>query len=481
MTGISLALAPGADLDGFRAALRSLIAADVAPEDVSWTCGAADLFAPASLPAGGPVTLPRAAAQLIETVVCHRDPERYALLHRLVWRLRHGEPGLLGNPADPLVHRLERLAQAIRRDLHKMHAFVRFRRLEDAGDERFVAWFEPDHFILDATAGFFVERFRSLDWTILTPVGTLRWDRARLHRGPPARREDAPESDSFEAGWRAYYEATFNPARTNLRATRAEMPTRYWRNLPEAAGIPAMIADAPRRMRVMLEREAAMPTRRMPDRAVAALAEAGPQSLDALNAVIAAAEPMVAGGRRAVLGEGPPGALLAFVGEQPGDQEDLEGRPFVGPAGRLLDEALAEAGIDRRRCYLTNAVKHFKFTQRGTRRLHQSPTTGEVKHYRWWLQRELAFVQPRLVVALGATAALALAGRKVSVTRDRGPTRFDAQPGYVTVHPSFLLRLPDPEARTRERTLFVQDLTAARALAFEQSEDDDGSTGTLAR
>lgn len=481
MTLRTIALAPGADLDGFRAALRSLMAAGMPPDAVCWTCEAADLFAPATLPAGGPVTLPRAAARLIETVVCHRDPERYALLHRLVWRLRHGEPGLLDNPADPLVYRLGRLAQAIRRDLHKMHAFVRFRRLEDAGGERFVAWFEPDHFILDATAGFFVERFQSLDWAILTPVGSLRWDRAHLHRGPPARREDAPDSDAFETGWRAYYEATFNPARTNLRATRAEMPTRYWRNLPEAAGIPAMIAAAPRRMREMLDREAAMPTRRMPDRAVAALAEAGPRSLDALNAVIAAAEPMVAGGRRAVLGEGPAGATLAFVGEQPGDEEDLEGRPFVGPAGRLLDRALAEAGIDRRRCYLTNAVKHFKFAQRGTRRLHQTPTVGEVKHYRWWLRRELAFVQPKMVVALGATAALALAGHRVSVTRDRGPIRFGTQPGYVTVHPSFLLRLPDPEARARARAAFVQDLAAAEALALGQSEDDDGSTGQLAR
>lgn len=327
MTTYAIALAPGADLAGFRAALRSLMAANVAPEAVSWTCGAADLFAPAALPAGGPVALPRAAATLIETVVCHRDPERYALLHRLVWRLHHGEPGLLGNPADPLVHRLERLAKAIRRDLHKMHAFVRFRRLEDGADERFVAWFEPDHFILEATAGLFVERFRSLDWTILTPVGALRWDRTRLHHGPPARRADAPQSDSFEAGWRAYYEATFNPARTNLRATRAEMPTRYWRNLPEAAGIPAMIADGPRRVREMLDRDATMPTRRMPDRAVAALAEAGPQNLDALNAVIAAAEPMVEGGRRAVLGEGPVGARLALVGEQPGDRRIWRGGP----------------------------------------------------------------------------------------------------------------------------------------------------------
>ena len=124
------------------------------------------------------------------------------------------------------------------------------------------------------------------------------------------------------------------------------------------------------------------------------MAEHGPATLDELNQLIAASEPMVEGGTRAVLGEGPVGAAVAFVGEQPGDQEDLQGRPFVGPAGQLLDRAMAEAGIDRGETYVTNAVKHFKYVQRGKRRLHQRPTTGEVRHYQWWLKRELDFVAP---------------------------------------------------------------------------------------
>lgn len=135
-----------------------------------------------------------------------------------------------------------------------------------------------------------------------------------------------------------------------------------------------------------------------------------PHSLAGLNEIIAASKPMVHGGKKAVLGEGPIGAELAFVGEQPGDQEDLQGRPFVGPAGQLLDKALAEAGIHREDTYVTNAVKHFKYEERGKRRIHQKPTMGEIKHYRWWLLKELGFVHPRLVVALGATAAAALAG-----------------------------------------------------------------------
>jgi DNA polymerase len=189
-----------------------------------------------------------------------------------------------------------------------------------------------------------------------------------------------------------------------------------------------------------------------------------PASLAALNRLITAAEPMVKGGTRAVLGEGPLHPAIAFVGEQPGDQEDLAGKPFVGPAGKLLDKAMAEAGIDRRRVYVTNAVKHFKFERRGKRRLHSKPTAGEVKHYRWWLEKELDLVKPRLVVALGVTAALALAGKPLSISRNRGPIILDGRPGFITIHPSFLLRMPE-EDKSRAWKDFVADMKRIRKLA----------------
>jgi DNA polymerase len=190
-----------------------------------------------------------------------------------------------------------------------------------------------------------------------------------------------------------------------------------------------------------------------------------PRTLSQLNRAIVAAPPMVPGGTRAVLGEGPVRAAIAFVGEQPGDREDLEGRPFVGPAGQLLDRALSAAGVDRSKSYLTNAVKHFKYEQRGKRRLHQKPTAGEVRHYRWWLQQELELVAPRIVVALGATAVLALAGKALPITRNRGATMFDGRAGYITVHPSYLLRLPDAESRRDANEAFVADIRTVRALA----------------
>jgi uracil-DNA glycosylase family protein len=190
-----------------------------------------------------------------------------------------------------------------------------------------------------------------------------------------------------------------------------------------------------------------------------------PKTLGELNAMIAASEPLVRGATRAVLGEGPVGALIAFVGEQPGDREDRQGRPFVGPAGRLLDRAMADAGIARGRVYVTNAVKHFKFERRGKRRIHQKPTAGEVKHYRWWLEQELRLVQPNLVVALGSTAVLALAGKPLPISRFRGEADFNGRAGFITVHPSYLLRMPDRSAKEQGYRDFVKDLQRIRNLA----------------
>ena len=166
-----------------------------------------------------------------------------------------------------------------------------------------------------------------------------------------------------------------------------------------------------------------------------------------------------------VFGEGAARSELMLVGEQPGDREDREGHPFVGPAGRLLDEALEEAGIDRSDAYVTNAVKHFKWVGRGKRRIHQKPNASEIAACRPWLEAELAVVAPGVLVCLGATAAQALLGRGVRVTRDRGrPLETTLAPvAFATVHPSSILRAPDAEARRREHALFVDDLRAAAA------------------
>jgi len=466
-----ITLRNGADLDGFRRAVRWLTSEELAPQHVVWSLDdAPSLFGENGPGEAPPVTLPRSVARLIELCVCHGDRERYALLYQLVWRVLNGERDLLEIASDPLVHRIDTMARAVRRDLHKMYAFVRFRRMKGEHLERFASWYEPEHFILEAAAGFFVDRFRSLDWTILTPLGSMRWDRHELSFGPPGRREDAPDEDPFEEGWRGYYESVFNPARVNPAAMRAEMPKKYWRNLPETAAIPGLIQTASQRVETMIEQEATMPEKRSPDRALEAMWDQEPKTLDALNAIIAEAGPLVPGATQAVFGEGPKHADIVFVGEQPGDQEDLQGRPFVGPAGKLFDRALKEAGIDRGQAYLTNAVKHFKFERRGHRRIHAKPTAGEVKHYRPWLMKELELVRPRLVVALGGTALLALTGKSTPISRSRGRAQFGSYRGYVTVHPSYLLRLPDEATKRKAYEAFVADLRRIRDWAKADPE-----------
>ncbi|MGO4387594.1 UdgX family uracil-DNA binding protein [Microvirga sp. 2YAF29] len=467
-----ITLKPGADLDGFRRAVRWLIAEEMAPQHVLWSSDdSPSLFGEDEHGAASPISLPKGVARLIEACVCHRDEERYALLYQLIWRVLNGERDLLEIASDPLVHRIDMMARAIRRDLHKMHAFVRFRRMH--GElERFAAWFEPDHYILEAAAPFFIDRFHSLDWTIITPIGSMRWNRKNLTFGPPGNREDAPASDEFEEGWRGYYESVFNPARVNPTAMRAEMPKKYWRNLPEAAAIPGLIQSATQRVDAMIEQEATMPLKRTPERALEAMRDQEPKTLKELNAIIAKAGPLVPGATQAVFGEGPVHADIMFVGEQPGDQEDLQGRPFVGPAGKLLTKAMNEVGISREQAYLTNAVKHFKFEQRGHRRIHSKPTAGEVKHYRPWLMKELELVRPKLVVALGATALLALTGKATPITRSRGRARFGTYEGYITVHPSYLLRLPDEATKREAYEAFLNDLRRIHDLS--QADLDTG-------
>jgi DNA polymerase len=174
-------------------------------------------------------------------------------------------------------------------------------------------------------------------------------------------------------------------------------------------------------------------------------------------------------GTQTVFGEGPLDARIMFVGEQPGDQEDLAGRPFVGPAGALFDAALEKAGIDRSTVYVTNAVKHFKFVLRGKRRIHNKPDAGEISACRWWIEHERELIRPPVTVALGATAARSLIGKSVTISRVRETplTLDDGSEVWVTVHPSYLLRMPDPERKRAERQLFVRDLKRIKARAAE--------------
>ena len=454
------------DFAFWRDRARGLIQCDVPPDRISWVepGGTSDLFAQEGLwqgerglPVPGEDTRPVRASKrfmsLARNAALHSDSERFNLLYRLLWRLQSNRQAM-EDKADPDVRRIEELDKSVRRDSHKMHAFVRFREVRDeSGAKHYVAWFEPDHHIVRANAGFFMRRFANMNWSILTPRGCLHWDRMTMRESGPARREDAPDGDPVEALWKSYYSSIFNPARLKVGAMLAEMPKKYWKNMPEAELIPKLIAGAQAREAGMVAAGARQERKR-------------PRNLEAIAQEIGGCRDCLIAecGTRAVMGEGAPGASLMIVGEQPGDYEESQGRPFVGPAGQLLDEYLARAGIDRSRAYVTNAVKHFKFTWRGKRRLHQSPTAKEIDTCRWWLEAERAVVKPRLVLALGASAARGLLGKTVSIARARG-TPIPLEDGaelWVSAHPSYLLRL-DGAAREEQAAKFADDLAAVRA------------------
>ncbi|HEX8661097.1 MAG TPA: UdgX family uracil-DNA binding protein, partial [Brevundimonas sp.] len=427
----AVTLAGETDFDGWRWAARGFRQAGVAPGEAVFRVGDAGggLFDDVlHLPAVEPVfAVSKAFVDLARDVVLHRSADRFELLYRLLWRLRD-EPDLMRVVSDvDVADALER-AKNVSRASHKMKAFVRFRQIEDGEGERWVAWFEPAHRVVEKTAPFFVRRFTTMRWSILTPDGSAVWDGDALGFGPPATRDMAPAEDGIEEFWKTYYASTFNPARLKTKTMQGEMPKRYWKNLPEASLIPELVARSAVRTDAMVATPAAQPNPRLAKTLSRMNRDHSfdegfvPSTLEVLGQAVQACRrcPLWRDATQGVCGEGPRRARLMIVGEQPGDQEDLAGRPFVGPAGGVLDTALAEAGIDREDVFVTNAVKHFKHEPRGKRRIHKTPLVSEVSACRWWLNAERRLVKPKVILTLGATAALGVLNRKVAVTKERG-------------------------------------------------------------
>jgi probable DNA metabolism protein len=459
--------------DAWRTAARDLASAGVPAQDVTWQMeGAAPtLFADQedTLNHRTPrvVTVPKDFPPLAKLLCSSRAPGVFDLAYTLLLRL-NDTPKLMTNRADPDMDRASKLAKNIRRDMHKMKAFVRFREVTKPGANRrqFISWFEPDHRIEELITGFFARRFGDMDWVIVTPEVTSSFEAGTLHH-EAIHRSRMELSDDTEELWKTYYANIFNPARLKIKAMQSEMPKKYWKNLPEAALIPELIAGAEAKVAQMQAAQPSLP----PVRAARVLDRLhdAPPSLSTgtmkgfLNELRGCARcPLAAPATQVVPGSGPQNAALMIVGEQPGDQEDLQGIPFVGPAGQMFDRLAVEAGLERQSAYVTNAVKHFKFRVKGKRRIHQSPSSSEVSHCQWWLEREVALVKPRLILALGATATLALTGSGNNITKRRGriETGKSSIPVFITFHPSALLRTPDETVRTAQTDAVRHDLRA---------------------
>ncbi|HEV7820372.1 MAG TPA: TIGR03915 family putative DNA repair protein, partial [Burkholderiales bacterium] len=262
-----ITLANETDFEGWRKAARAVALNNAAPAEVTWAVqgNEPELFEP-SEPAPPPETphgtfnVPATFVELAQTAILHRDPQRFAILYRLLWRLRSNHE-LLDVATDPDVAQVAAMAKAVRRDEHKMHAFVRFREIGRERQSHFIAWFEPEHHIVELAAPFFARRFADMAWSILTPDICAHWDGHAVSFTPGLSKSNAPSADRLEETWRRYYASIFNPARLKVKAMQAEMPKKYWRNLPEASLIKPLIAGAGRVTGEMIARGATEPHR----------------------------------------------------------------------------------------------------------------------------------------------------------------------------------------------------------------------------
>jgi uracil-DNA glycosylase len=455
------------DYAQWREVARPLLSAGIAPEEMEWRPGQRfeplqSLGTATPLPAATALRLSRQLVELLQTISCFRQDGRWDLMYRMAWRALR-QPHLLEDAADPDVHRAMQMQSAVNREVHKMHAFVRFREMSDEqGAKKYYAWFEPTHEILRLGVPFFCKRFPNMEWLIATPDGTALWQNGELQFIATPDKSSLPKADAHEGLWRTYYRNICNVSRINPPAMRREMPQRYWRNLPESVEIQTLMRDGQasfeQRQREAIDVE--MMKARAVQRALADLPDysGGPAACRRCDIWRHATQ--------AVLGEGATSASIMLVGEQPGDEEDLRGRPFVGPAGRVLDDALKNAGLERNELYITNAVKHFKWQPRGKRRLHKRPDAGEVAACNHWLNAEVEQVKPRIIVALGASALRAVAGLTDSIESARQLQIPHASGAQIvcTYHPSAILRA-DPANAGELRAHLVGDLRRARELA----------------
>jgi len=413
MPKTTLSLAHDADLTGWRAHVRILIEKDVAPEDVIWAVDAPpDLFSPTAsrtLPAAkATFRLSRQFVPDIEAAFLSQDPVRFQHLHALAHHIAtsNGAPdATIMAPVSDLASQARAAAMAERATLDPA-----------PGAAPLNLTLKAETPLPACSHAAFLSARHTGPWSLTTKTGTILWNGHHYRYGPGI-------------------------SNTSLENRCTATPENaYWQSLPRILLTPG---------------------------------EHTPAQTDTLAALRTLATdchlcPLWEPANRTVFGEGAPDASIMFVGEQPGDQEDLAGRPFIGPAGQVFDRALQTAGIDRRQTYVTNAVKHFKFEPRGTRRIHQKPGTGEISACKPWVNAERRLIQPRVLVMLGATAAQSILGRTVTISRERSrPIDLgNGCTGLVTVHPSYLLRLPDENAKQNETRRFEEDLRmAAQILA----------------
>lgn len=453
---------------GWRNLARQYMAQNVSPQEITWqenlslqqtsllvtTDKATDL----SLEPRTNFSVPAEYISLAETLSYASDPQKWDLMYRLLYRLQFENKNLLKISVDNDVRYAELLTKSIHKDIHKMHAFVRFKKQVINNEDFYIAWHKPEHLIVKPATPFFARRFGDKKWSIYTPDESAHWDLKTLTFSAGMDQHDFQVKDDWDEVWTTYYKSTFNPARIKIKMMKAEMSPKYWSTMPETKVISELIREAPHRLQLMAQNQNH-----------AALVDEN-KSLSELKLLSKSCKacPLALHATHTVFGEGAKNAKLMIVGEQPGDQEDLVGLPFVGPAGEVLNQALEKNGIKREEIYLTNAVKHFKWTTSTVRdkkiRLHKKPNGSEMHACKPWLEAEIKHVNPEVIVVLGSTAATAVLGRLPKISEERGQIIIQGERKIIiSWHPSAILRATNEDEALKKTEQLIEDLKLAVA------------------
>lgn len=448
----------------WREKAREFMHEGITPNEINWSQDELSLFTTANdasvkrIPLNTELKVSPEFIALAKSISYVRDEDRWNLMYKLLFRLTHENQNLLKISIDPDVHRAEMFKKSGSRDIHKMHAFVRFKKSNVDGEEIYLAWHQPEHLTVQPGTPFFARRFGDRRWSLFTPDESAHWDLNELRFGPGMQQADFHTTDHWDEVWKTYYKSIFNPARIKIKMMKSEMSPKYWSSMPETSLIKELVREAPMQLQKM--------ALNMNEAAVVDLK----LSLTELKAkaALCTACPLHAHATQTIFGVGPENATLMIVGEQPGDQEDLRGEPFVGPSGELLIAALEKAGLKKESIYITNAVKHFKFIRSEKLRLHQKPRGSEMHACKPWLEAEIKKVKPKVILALGATAATALIGRLPKLKDERGKIikNLPCAPNVIiSWHPAAILRSFDETEKIERSQQLIEDIRLAERIA----------------
>ncbi len=452
------------NFESFRIEARRILALNTNPDQIIWENAekgmslfgfAESQTVPATplIPSSEVFHVPKEFVSSARTAALARNTERWDLFYRLLYRLKNENRALMKVSFDSDVRALQLMEKSVRRDLHKMHAFVRFKETTVEGQKKYVAWYRPEHLILRQGSEFFMRRFGDRPWSIFTPDESAHWDLHSLNYSSGIPLHEFKEKDEWDELWKSYYRSIFNPARMKLKAMQAEFPEKYWEALPEAEVIRELIREAAERLQKMRANQnvrAEVPAH---------------SSLSQLKSFVKNCQacPLYEKATQSVFGEGRLDADVMIVGEQPGESEDLTGKPMSGPAGQLLESVLTSLGQTRSDLYITNVVKHFKWTAQGQQRLHKTASGAEMHACKPWLEAEIDQIKPKVILALGRSAGLALLGRTVQITKERGLAMPHSSGATVILswHPAAILRSFDESEKQQRLLEFTEDLKLA--------------------